>query len=198
MPRLLKRKTARQRVESARKISRRPSTAWVDPFPHVHGTLPEKMVYAELTRLGIPFYFLNDIHFVIPEIGFDQYYQVDFVIPSIKVVIEVQGAYWHTMPDRVESDAFKFAIYENAGYHVIAWWDFDILSNLHNLFIQEERLISIANITGRSSSTELAPIRRTKVDTSQGIRTLNSRRKQQKSLVRRKQSVRKAKRTRLA
>ena len=74
------------------------SEQWIDPFPVGFGTLPEKLVYAELTRRNIPFYYLNDIRAQIPEIEFDQWYQADFVIPSLKIIIEVQGAYWHSKP----------------------------------------------------------------------------------------------------
>lgn len=148
---------------------------WVDPFPEVHGTLPEKMVYAKLTTMGIPFYFLNDIQFSLPEADFFKEYQADFIIPTVKVIIEVQGAVWHSKPAAIEADAFKLAVYESFGYKALAWWDFEIMSDLDGLFAKEPLLLSMA--TSRTlptgSSTELTPIKRTKVDTSQGIRTLN-------------------------
>lgn len=179
MPRILKNKaTAEKRLRTSRRYVNRIKKEWVDPYPEVHGTLPEKMVYAELTRLGIPFYFLNDLRFKIPEIAFDKYYQADFMIPSANIIIEVQGAYWHSKLETIEADAFKFAIYETSGYKVLAWYDFDIIARLHDLIISEPAIVSLARSVGiRAKSTELTPLRRTKVDTSQGIRTLNSRRK---------------------
>lgn len=166
---------------------------WVDPFPEVHGTLPEKMVYAELTRLGIPFLFLNDLRFRIPEIGLDKYYQADFVIPSIKLIIEVQGAYWHSKPKTVQSDAFKFAVYETLGWKVLAWWDYDIVSRLHDLVLASPELLSLRKPgTTRFDSTELPVQRRTKVDTSKGIRTLNMRRRTSGSASVGRRRVRKA------
>ena len=85
---------------------------WIDPYPAVHGTLPEKMVYEQLSRRGIRFYFLNDFTYTIPEIALSKEFQSDFVLPDQKIIIEVQGAYWHSLPKTIESDAFKFALYD--------------------------------------------------------------------------------------
>lgn len=183
MPRRTNATVERRKYSSTRQITRITSAfKFVDPYPEIHGTLPEKMVYAELSRLGIPFLFLNDIHFVIPEIQFDKWYQADFVIPSLKLIIEVNGAHWHSMEKTIESDAFKYAIYETAGYRVLAWWDYDIIERLHDLVFAEPQLLSAANFSARyGKSTELAVQRRTKVDTSKGIRTLNQKRRRQPS-----------------
>lgn len=152
--------------------------AWRDPFPWVHGTLPEKMVYAELSRRGIPFLFLNDVRFQIPEIEFDKSYQADFVIPHLKLIIEVQGSYWHSMEKTIESDAVKFAIYEIGGYRVLPWWDYDIYERLQALFAADSQLSAYGIPPGRNQSAELPVQARTKVDTSKGIRTLNKKRAQ--------------------
>lgn len=193
MPRYLQRKASvakRSSTPDRWRLSR--TWTWVDPFPEVHGTLPEKMVYAELSRLGIPFLFLNDLRFQIPEIELDKYYQADFVIPSLKLIIEVQGAYWHSKEKTIEADAFKFAVYELVGYKVLAWWDYDIISRLHELIISEPALNykTMNQQFGRSS--ELPAERRTKVDTSKGIRTLNARRKTGNIIRTRRNTVRKA------
>ena len=103
-------------------------------------------------------------------------YQADFVIPNHKIIIEVQGAFWHSKDAAIESDAFKFALYQMMGYRVFAWWDFDILKNVNELFLQIPELN--AYMADNSEAHELAPYDRTKVDTSQGIRTLNQRRGQ--------------------
>lgn len=149
---------------------------WIDPFPNVHGTKPEKMVYAELTRRNIPFLFLNDINFTIPEIGLTKEYQADFVMPSLKLIIEVQGAYFHSMEKSIISDAFKFAIYESAGYKILPWWDYDIESRLLDLFSSEPLLHGATTSSANNSSSELPVLSRKKQDTSKGIRTLNRRR----------------------
>lgn len=147
---------------------------WIDPFPTVHGTLPEKIVYAALSARGIRFYFLNDITTNIPEINIYKEYQADFILPDHKVIIEVQGYYWHSKPGAIESDAFKFAMYQSAGYRPLAWWDFEILEDINSLFLRD--LPALASSRHLSASSELAPIKRTKVDTSKGIVTLNKKR----------------------
>jgi very-short-patch-repair endonuclease len=170
--------TAKRRAESDRKRYMRGYKEWVDPFPEVHGTRPEKMVYAALTTAGIPFYFLNDLSFSDPYIDFFKEYQVDFIIPSVKVIIEVQGAYWHSKPAVIESDAYKFAVYESFGYTAFAWWDYDIETNLADLLLSSGILLT-APRTGSQfgRSTELTPVKRTKIDTSQGIRTQNAKKR---------------------
>lgn len=165
-----------ERAERAKKLRVR-KQAWVDPFPLVHGTLPEKMVYAELSRRGIPFLFLNDQRFEIPEIGFDKYYQADFILPGPRIIIEVNGSYWHSMEKTIQADAFKYSIYQITGWTVLAWWDYDIYARLGDLFSQTPVLAAAGPAVGRGSS-ELPVQRRTKVDTSKGIRTLNQRRAQ--------------------
>lgn len=179
MPRIRKRKTtvAKRKITDSFYYIRN-VFSWVDPFPEVHGTRPEKMVYAFLTEMGIPFYFLNDLTFSDSSIDFLKEYQADFYLPEAKVIIEVQGAFWHSKPATIEADAFKMAIYESFGYTVYTWWDYEIETDLIGLFAQSNILINLhrgRNTIGQSK--ELLPIKRTKIDTSKGIRTLNSKRK---------------------
>lgn len=177
MPRRLGLISAQQRKNSSSHYYSYGTASWVDPFPEIHGTLPEKMVYAKLSGMGVPFLFLNDVHIKIPIIGLDKYFQADFIIPSIKLIIEVQGAYWHTKQKTIKSDSYKFALYETAGYKILAWWDFDILSRLDALVASSSLLMSAARGGSPGHSSELPVRRRTKIDSSAGIRTLNERRK---------------------
>lgn len=179
MPRLKKNiSTVKRRVDTADKYRRFNVYDWVDPFPEVHGTKPEKMVYAALTTAGIPFYFLNDISFSLPQIDFFKEYQADFIIPSVKVIIEVQGSYWHSKPAAIESDSYKMAVYESFGYKALAWWDYEIFSNLASLLASSGILLTAPRTPAPAGkSTELTPIKRTKVDTSKGIRTMNARKR---------------------
>lgn len=166
--------STKERVERAKKHRIRGSH-FIDSFPLGFGTLPEKMVYAELSRRGIPFLYLNDIRFQIKEIKFDKTYQADFVLPDLKIIIEVNGAYWHSMDKTIQSDAFKYAIYQVSGYTVLAWWDYDIYSRLPELFA-ENSLLRRYNPDDSRGSSELKAKSRKKADTSQGIRTLNKKR----------------------
>lgn len=151
-------------------------TGFADPFQLGFGTLPEKMVYYALSARGIPFLYLNDIELTIPEIGFDQFFQADFVIPSLRIIIEVQGAHWHSMEKTITEDAFKFALYQQDGWTALAWWDFDILRDINFLFNQTPALAAASVYHQGNVSSELAVQRRTKTDSSKGIRTLNARR----------------------
>ena len=180
-----------RRLETADRNQQLRSDHWVDLFPEIHGTQPEKMVYAELTRRGIPFLFLNDIRFQIPEIDFDKWYQADFVMPDLKLIIEVQGAYWHSMTKTIEEDAYKFAIYQTTGWKALAWWDYDILDHLQELFLAEPLLLAASNTSPRFKSMELPVQRRTKIDTSKGIRTLNAKRFKAKNVTVNKRTLRK-------
>lgn len=178
MPRRINRKvqlTTQERAERSLRSRAPRNQSWFDPFPWVHGTLPEKMVYAELSRRGIKFLFLNDIDFSIPEIDFNKQYQADFVLPDHKLIIEVQGAYWHSMEKTIEADAFKFAVYEISGYKVLAWWDYEIIARLQEL-IAAEPILAGYNPTYGTGSSELAVQSRKKQDTSKGIRTMNRKR----------------------
>jgi len=178
VPRLKKNiSTAKRRLESADKLRLSRQFKFVDPFPLGFGTLPEKLVYNALTQAGIQFYYLNDLDFSMPEIDFFKKYQADFMIPSIKVIIEVQGAYWHSKPGAPESDAYKMAIYEAFGYTVLAWWDYEIESHLGDLMANSGILLAAPRVAAQAGqSTELTPLARTKTDTSKGIRTLNRKR----------------------
>lgn len=180
MPRLKKNiSTVKRRVETSDKYRLKNTFDWFDPFknPLGFGTVPEKMVYAALTRMGIPFYYLNDISFSDPEIDFFKEYQADFIIPATKVIIEVQGSYWHSKPANIEADSYKLAVYESFGYKALAWWDYDIYERLDMLISSEPLLMALSHpdYFRGGTSTELTPMKRTKTDTSQGIRTMNAR-----------------------
>lgn len=181
MPRYLTGKTkvpTKEKLIRAKKYRVSGYKQFNDPFPLGFGTLPEKIVYAALSRRGIPFLYLNNIRLAFPEINVDETYQADFIIPSLKIIIEVQGAHWHSMPKTIAEDAFKLALYEQAGYKALAWWDFDIIDNVNNLFLLTPELNQASSFVPGNVSSELAAQDRTKTDSSQGIRTLNQKRAQ--------------------
>lgn len=179
MPRYKTTRATYQRLsESRNRVFVRGRFKWADPFPEIHGTLPEKMVYAAFSHYNIPFYFLNDLTFSDPEADFFKTYQADFFIPAAKMIIEVQGAHWHSMPKTIESDNYKLAVYEVFGYQARAWWDYDIFDHLSDLILSEPLLVALMKPDAANfRSSELTPVVRTKVDTSKGIRTLNAKKK---------------------
>lgn len=151
---------------------------WIDPFPWVQGTVPEKMVYAELSRRGIKFAFQNDVPFAIPIINFKKTYRPDIIIPSLKIIIEVQGSYWHSTSKAIEDDAYKFAIYQVLGWRVIVWWDYDIISRLQELFAADPKLGTYTPAVKNTATTEYTYKKKVIRDDAKGIRTMNYRRGQ--------------------
>jgi hypothetical protein len=105
---------------------------WVDPWWWINGSEPEKMVMAELARRGIYFQFrepANDLG------GFvDPTWEADIKVPQHKIWIEVQGAYYHTLPGQIKSDAIRWAAIKQAGWRPLFWWEWDIRSRLNELF----------------------------------------------------------------
>lgn len=147
------------------------SSVFIDTFPGVQGTLPEKMVYSKLIEFGFYFEFQTFRRFQISQIRFNKDYRPDFVLPNEKIIIEVQGSYWHSQAKQIESDAFKFAIYQMLGWKVLAWWDYEIYDHLDQLFFDEPRLARHDRYGKRIITGKEA-----KRDDSAGIRTLNRKR----------------------
>ena len=176
MPRIRKQiTTAKDRLKSSGHYYDRHAYKFVDVYNQIHGTVPEKMVYSALTKAGIRFYYLNDITFSDPVIDFIKEYQADFILPDAKIIIEVQGAFWHSKPANIQADSYKMAVYTSFGYTALAWWDFEIFNNLAGL-MGDAGLSSVAyKFAPWGQTTELVPMKRTKIDTSKGIRTMNAR-----------------------
>jgi G:T-mismatch repair DNA endonuclease (very short patch repair protein) len=196
MPRFVrypsKKKTAELRQAGSRYRTRGYKN-WVDPFPTIEGTLPEKMVYAALSFRGIPFWSQDEVRFSIPEIGFDKDYRPDFVLPTLGIIIEVQGAYFHSKPNVIDADSFKFAIYQQTGWRILAWWDFDIIDNVNKLFLADPQLSQYSALQDWSSETSNG--RKVIRNDAAGIQTLN--RKRAARLTYRKKTISVGKRSKL-
>lgn len=130
-----------------RRVTRRDGSTWrlhkpvgfIDPFPWIPGTLPEKMVFAELAKRNIPFVFQADWFTEVtskldPEKRFAMLsikgIVPDILLPLYKTVVEVQGEYWHSSPEAIRHDQAKFTVYRAYGYTVIPMWEGDILANV--------------------------------------------------------------------
>ena len=151
-----------------RRTSRASTGDWIDPYPDILGTKPEKLVYAQLKQRRIPFMFQT--HFRVQVAGIDDWYRPDFILPDRKIIIEVQGAYFHLQPDQIKKDAFKYALYDQMGYKVLAWMDYDILSNVFMLFGAEPTL----GWTGGERGGRIITENQQEIDDSKGIRTGNT------------------------
>ena len=163
------RTTAKRRKETVNKRYARNYKNFVDPYPEILGTMPEKMVYARLILMQIPFMFQSTFNVAIPEINLDKDYRPDFILPSAKIIIEIQGSYWHSKPESIESDSYKYALYTIMGYKVLIWWDYEIETNLDALFKRDLNVWTLPR-GGRIIDPQRQVIR----DDLKGLRTLNS------------------------
>lgn len=98
---------------------------WVDPFPGIPGTEPEKRVFAALVQRRIFFIFQGQI----PELQRGLYvtlaipgFKPDFILPQYRVIIDPFSPYHHTLPDAIDRDARKFALYTALGYKFYFPW----------------------------------------------------------------------------
>lgn len=57
-------------------------------------------------------------------------WEPDFLFPQYKIWLEIQGAYFHTLPGQVETDALRFAMISAVGWRPIAFWEDDIRNRL--------------------------------------------------------------------
>lgn len=130
------------------------SAHW-DPTSEIPGTGPEKMIYNYLLKLGVRFEF--QYHMLdLPSTAFPEDIWIpDFQLPDYNVSLELYGFYWHSIPQRRESDQLKKAYWLNAGYTVyeygiplypsgglssgkaVIWWDWEVYQNLDHLFSRD-------------------------------------------------------------
>jgi hypothetical protein len=132
MPRSFFRGEGQRTPQSDQKEYRYYQPQFYDPMWFVQGSMPEKMVMKELVRRGI--YFVHTPQENPVEWGNLKQiaksdptkWEADFLFPQHKIWMEVQGAYFHTMPGVPEKEALRFALIEAAGWRPIFWWDYDI------------------------------------------------------------------------
>ncbi len=179
MPRILiKRKRPLTLEEKKSRVGRwRPKggLGFVDPFPWILGTRPEKIVYAFLMRTGIGFYFQTEVDASNEAVQLFQWYRPDFVIPSLRVVIEVQGRFWHTKEDTIVADEMKFILLSLAGYRVVTWWD-DQIDAIGIPSLAAEEIPELLTYRGPRVG-EVITENKEYTDDSAGIRTAAAKRK---------------------
>lgn len=99
---------------------------WVDPYPQIAGTEPEKRVFAALHMLNIYFIFQGQIpefeegarlFFVAPVD-----YKPDFVLPEYRIIIDPFSPFHHSLEGAANRDADKIARYAIAGYQYYHPW----------------------------------------------------------------------------
>jgi hypothetical protein len=131
MPRTYIRRAGDRRPQTQGRRIRFYVPRWVDPFFWIQGSVPEKMVMAELVRRGIYFEHTPQKN----QLGgmVDPTWEADFLFPQYKIWLEVNGLYFHTLPGAPERDALRRVMIEDAGWKFMAFWDFDILTRLQDI-----------------------------------------------------------------
>lgn len=106
---------------------------WIDPYPGIPGTRPEKRVFEALVNRRIYFVFQGDFSAaekkhspLLQVVGF----KPDFIIPEWRVILDPFGDFAHTQPHALERDQIKLIYYEaigpKIGYEFIHPWSTDI------------------------------------------------------------------------
>jgi len=170
------RTTAEKRLETSNKRRLYNRFEWQDPFPEIHGTSIEKMIYARLILMGVNFIYQGNLTVAIPELNIFKDYRPDFMLPDVKIVIDPFGSYWHSSPQAVEADSYKFALFQAMGWKVVVWWDYDIETNLDALFASVPELNRYTAPRVMYKGTNL-PRNVNQVDDLKGLRTMNSRKR---------------------
>lgn len=100
-------------------------TPWVDPYPAIPGTEPEKRIFAALLQLGLFFVYQGQIE----EFKRGLYvtlhipgYKPDFILPQYKLIIDPFSPFHHSLPEAVERDSYKIALYNQMGYQYWHPW----------------------------------------------------------------------------
>ena len=68
-------------------------------------------------------------------------YIVDFVALDLKVIVEIDGG---QHAEKTEEDAVRTKVLEESGYHVVRFWNHDVLRNIEGVL---ESLVQELNLS---------------------------------------------------
>jgi hypothetical protein len=96
---------------------------WIDPYPFIPGTDPEKRIFDALMKKRIYFVFHGGSppNVKLVSIGEDDH-DIDFLLPEYKVIIDPFSPFAHSQLDSVQRDARKLALFAAAGYETYHPW----------------------------------------------------------------------------
>lgn len=127
-------------VRSNYRISASYVRDFINPYPWMPST--DARVYLELLRRQIPFSYRYFNHV-------DPYIQQllpgwapEFTLKDFKLIILVKGTFFGNIPGVLMKDILAKVILEQAGWKVLTWFEFDIVSNINALFDKEPVLRS--------------------------------------------------------
>lgn len=120
---------------------------FIDYYPDMLATRPEKIVFQALVERRINFYlapYWGDFPFTPDK---SEKSRPDFLLPDYKIIIEVLSVYWHSRAGVPNRDAVRNALYVASGYKVYYFTDEQIYENVDALLNTIPELVSPA-ITG--------------------------------------------------
>lgn len=131
----------------------------------------ELMVLQEFVRRGIYFEHTPQRNSVGRGVPAD--WEADFLLPQYKIWLEIQGAYFHTLPDQIRHDALRFAMIEAAGWRPIFWWEWDIRTRLNDLMDRVPEFYRVKPMLQKGRTTPGLPFYEggTGIDRLAGLRT---------------------------
>lgn len=120
--------SVRRRRRAPNRNFRLRKPVWVDPFPAIPGTEPEKRLFEALMRRRLYFVFQGDLpeykDFKKLPVLFVPAFKPDIILPEYRVILDPFGVYHHSLPQAVQRDRIKSVVYRSlhyAFYH--PWWD---------------------------------------------------------------------------
>lgn len=141
-----------------RRITRRQSLGkfrlhkprWIDPFPWIPGTDPEKRFFAALVQRRIYFVFhggspprTNLVALGEPD------RDIDFLLPEYGVIIDPYSPFAHSQLDSVVRDARKEAVFAAAGWTTYHPWAIG-----NGVFVFDQTAISVRSWRGNKPGAE--------------------------------------------
>lgn len=102
--------------------------AWIDPFPWIAGTHPEKLLFAALVRRRIYFIFQGELTLGKGGLLQDRNFKPDFIVPEWKIIYDPYGDFAHTQAraigtrEKPGADVWKEVYYRSLGYEFIHPW----------------------------------------------------------------------------
>lgn len=121
---------------------------FLDNFPDVIGTMPEKLVFNWLAARHINFYFtpyFGDIPFTQ---DVHERYRPDFILPDYNIILEVIGTYWHSRLGSYEHDYTRAGLLEASGWHLITIFDLDVVQDVESSIVEAVPILLNPPITG--------------------------------------------------
>lgn len=123
---------------------------WIDPYPGVPGTEPEKRLFAHLVQRRIFFIFqgnLSDLGSVAAASG--RHFAPDIIIPEYKVILDPFSEFHHALPEQAVRDAEKAELYTAWGWSFYHPWAHEITDDYGVIRF----MASVAELRGPKTGT---------------------------------------------